>query len=382
MSTPDAPASYAQKRQILDLLKGPVARRMQELIPTLAPLDNPFRTVLESPELLYGCLRLFRKQRGRFADFLVDTQGRVVDDDTTPLACGRSVEEIVGMLVRSGARQYALKRFALPKPKPNIVQPQTRTLLERLIALVTGNWHREELPKPAPNRSYAEEFYEAIREHLDHDWQVPLIPHYAELPAKLIRELGEGLATLRNPEAIAALANIGRRNMDKAKLILSDNMMREMLDTQPLAAQGVAFLGQAKYEFLHNAVYDRMGVRFWEMCMDTDRLEAMEEKNPRDLAEMAPYLHIISAETINRMTEKMQLFQLSIFLDTAHRILGADEFATIFGIPGRPGLIKRFTDRAAAFKLEPGNQADDFAERLPDIFRAYLLSPASYERGL
>lgn len=374
--------SQTTKSQIITTLKGPVAKRLQQMVPTLAPLPDPYRTVMESPELLYGCLQVFRKQRGKFADFLVDGQGQPVADDDTPLSCGRSVTDIIGMIVRSGARQYAMKRFADPKPKAHIVEPQTRSLIDKLAALVTGNWHQEERPKPRPSRSYAEEFYEAIRDHLDQDWQVPLIPHYAELPAKLIRELGRGLTTLRNPEAIAALANIGRHNMDEARRILSNDMMREMLDTEPLAAQGVAFLGKAKYEFMHNAVYGRMGAKFWEMCKDTDRLEAMEEKNARDLGEMANYLHIVGGETINRLIEKLQVYQLAAFLDTAWRTLGEAEFIAIFGIPGKPGLIKRFAEKATAFKLDPADPATDFANRLPDIFKAYLLSPKGYERGL
>lgn len=391
MRSPTAPAGKVsdpgdagaqQKHRIIATLKGPVAETLRKLIPTLAPLEDPYRTVMESPELLYGCLLVFRKQRGKFAEFLVDAEGRPVTDDTTPLSCGRSVEDIVGMIVRSGARAYAQKRFVDPAPKPHVVEPHTRSLLEKLAALVTGNWREEERPKPRPNRSYAEDFYEAIRDNLDQDWQVPLIPHYAELPAKLIRELGRGLTTLRNPEAIAALANIGRKNVDEARKILSDDMMREMLDTQPLAAQGVAFLGKAKYEFMHGAVYGRMGARFWEMCKDVDRLEAMEDKNARDLNEMAAYLHIIGPETINRSIEKLQVYQLAVFLDTAWHVLGEREFTAVFGVPGKPALVKRFAEKAATFKLDPSDPGADFAARLPDIFKAYLLSPKGYEKGL
>ena len=378
----DDASAGRQKHQIISTLKGPVAARMRQLIPTLAPLDDPYRTVMESPELLYGCLLVFRKQRSKFADFLVDEQGRPVTDDAKPLSCGRSVNDIIGMIVRSGARQYATKRFVDATAKPNVVEPQTKSLLEKLASLVTGNWREDERPKPRPNRNYAEEFYQAIRDNLEHDWQGPLIPHYAELPAKLTRELGPGLTTLRNPEGIAALANIGRRSIDGARKILSDDMMREMLETQPLAAQGVAFLGKANYEALHSAVYGRMGAKFWEMCKDTDRLEALEEKNARDLGEMASYLHIVSADTIHRMTEKLQPYQLSVFLDTAWHALGETEFVAVFGIPGKPGLIRRFAEKAAAFKLDHADPTADFANRLPDIFKAYLLSPKGYEKGL
>lgn len=378
---PDDP-SLRQKRQIIASLKGPVAARLQELIPTLAPLEDPYHTAMENPELLFGCLQVFRKQRGRFAEFLVDAGGRPVADDDTPLSCGRSVNDIIGMIVRSGARQYAMKRFVAQEGPAHIFEPLTRTLLDALARLVAGRWGESERPRSRPDRAYAEEFYEAIRDQLEHDWQVPLIPHYAELPARLIRELGRGLGTLHNPAAIAALANIGRHNMDEARRILSEPMMREMLDNQPLAAQGIAFLGKANYEFLHGAVYGRMGVRFWEMCRDTERLAAMAGRNARDLAEMSGYLHLLGAETISRLIETLQPFQLSIFLETALQTLGEEQFTAIFGVGGKAALARLFIERAAAFKLEPTDAAADFGQRLPDIFRAYLLSPKSYEKGL
>lgn len=372
------------KHEIIASLKGPVASRLQTLIPALAPLDDPYHMVMESPDLLYGCLQVFRKQRGKFADFLVDAEGKPVTDDVTPLSCGRSVNDLIGMIVRSGARQYANKRFGNQGSKTQLplVTPQTRSLLKKLAALVTGNWREDELPKSGPSRTYADEFYEAIRDLLQYDWQVPLIPHYAELPAKLIRELGEGLTTLRNPEGIAALANIGRRNVEEARKVLSEPMMREMLDSQPLATEGVAFLGKTMFEFMHGIVYERMGSKFWEMFTDNYRLEAMEDQGARDLAEMSAYLHILSGDAIYRMTEKLQAYQLPVFLDTAWEVLGEAEFIAVFGIPGKPGLVRRFAEKAAAFKLDHDDPAADFANRLPDVYKAYLLSPKGYEKGL
>ncbi len=384
----DARASASALPATADIrqqLQGPIAQRLQQLIPQLAAVDDVYMTVMESPELLHACLQLFRKQRSRFADFLVDGDGHGVAADDRPLRCGRSVDEIIGMIVRSGARAYALKRFGEPKPdKAHVVHPQTQGLLRKLTALVIGKWAGEAPPPPGNKAppSHAKAFYAAIKENLDYDWQVPLIPHYAELPVKLIGELGRGLTTLRTAEGIAALANIGRHSLDQARRILSDDMMREMLDHEPLAAQGVAFLGKAKYDFLHQAVYGRMGKNFWQMCRDVDRLEAMEDKNAKDLEQLASHLHIVGGHTINAMTDKLQVYQLSVFLDVARDILGAERFVTIFGAPGDKALIRVFVDKAAAFRLDSEDPAADFSGRCPDIFNAYLLNPTGYARRL
>ena len=207
-------------------------------------------------------------------------------------------------------------------------------------------------------------------------------PRFAELPVKLIREMGRGVTTLRTPEGIAALADIGRHNMEQAKRILSDDMMREMLDTQPLAAKGIAFLGKERYDFLHGTVYEKMGDKFWEMCVDTDRLEAMEVQNAKDLEQMATHLHILSGESINQIVRFLRFSQIPIILDVGTEKLGDEKFAEIFGVPGNKKLVKMFCEKISVAKLDPDDPDADLRKKLPDVFGAYLRAPADFERGM
>jgi len=375
-------ADAANRREIIRTIKGPGVERIVQLIPAFASFGDPYGSVMKSPDLLWGCLQLFRKEREKFQDLLVDAAGNPVTDDTSPLRCGRSVDQVIGMVVRSGCKAYVEARWgddpAAKPPQP--AKAESKGLLDKLRALVKGNWTEAEIPKPAPNAG--EKFYAAIKDHLEYDWQVPLIPYFAELPVKLLIELGRGCTTLRNPEAIAQLADIGRHNMDQARKILADDMMREMLDTQPLAAKGVSFLGKERYDFLHGAVYEQMGEKFWNMCVDCDRLEAMEVQNAKDLAQMAEFLHIISAETINQVVRLLQYAQMPVFLSVAYEKLGEEMFTEIFGVPGKKKLIKVFCEKTAAYKLDPNEPIEDLKRRLPDIFAAYMRSPADFEKGL
>jgi hypothetical protein len=286
------------------------------------------------------------------------------------------------MVVRSGAKAYADRRWgtATTPAAKVVLNPQTKSLLDKLADLVKGKWSEMEVPKAAPTQG--DRFYAAIKDHLDYDWQVPLIPYFAEIPVKLILELGKGVTTLRTPEGIAALADVGRHNMEQARKILSDAMMREMLDTQPLAAKGVAFLGKERYEFLHGAVYEKMGDKFWQMCVDCDRLEAMEVQNAKDLENMAEWLHLISGETISQIVHYLQFNQIPIFLSAALEKLGEVTFAEIFGPPGNKKLIKMFCEKTQRTPLDPADPHEDLKRRLPDVFGAYLRSPKDFERGL
>jgi hypothetical protein len=304
-------------------------------------------------------------------------------EDDVPLLCNRTVDQIIGMVVRSGCKAYAEQRWApgIDETAPPVtVKPEAKGLLDKLREMVKGKWGDMEQPKPVPTQ--AENFYKAINEHLSYDWQVPLIPYFAELPLKLLTELGSGCTQLRNPEAIAQLADIGRHNMEQARKILSDGMMREMLDIQPLAAKGVAFLGKETYDFLHSTVYEKMGDNFWEMCVDCSRLEAIEEQNAKDLEQMASHLHIIGPETINGIVKFMQFNLIPVFLTVASEVLGEDKFAEIFGIPGNKKLVKMFCEKTAAYKLDTEDPVTDLTNRLPDVFNAYLRSPKDFEKGL
>lgn len=369
------------RKEIIRTIKGPVVARLQEIVPAFAAYDDAYGTIMSTPDLLHACLQLVRTRREKFQEFLTDIAGNPVTTDDMPLRCGRSLDQIIAMVVRSGTKAYAEKRWAPdPAAAKAVAAPAQKGLLDKLKELVGGKWSEAEQPKPSPTQG--DRFYVAIKDHLDFDWQVPLIPYFAELPLKLINELGRGVTALRTPEGIAALADIGRHSMDQARKIMSDAMMREMLDTQPLAAKGVAFLGKDRYEFLHGAVYEKMGENFWEMCVDCDRLEAMEVQNAKDLEQMADWLHMISGETINQIITYLQFHQIPIFLGLAQEKLGEQTFAEIFGPPGNKKLIKMFCEKVAKTPLDPADPLEDLKRRLPDVFNAYLRSPADFEKGL
>ena len=370
-----------QRKEIIRTIKGPVMARLLELVPAFTAYDDPYVTIMSTPDLLAACLQLVRTRRDKFQEFLTDAGGNAVGTDDVPLRCGRTLDQIVGMVVRSGTKAYADKRWGgTATAKPVAASPAQKSLLDKLKDLVGGKWSEAEQPKPSPTQG--DRFYAAIKDHLDFDWQVPLIPYFAELPVKLINELGRGVTALRSPEGIAALADIGRHSMDQARKIMSDAMLREMLDTQPLAAKGVAFLGKDRYEFLHGAVYEKMGENFWEMCVDCDRLEAMEVQNAKDLEQMADWLHLISGDCINQIISYLQFHQIPIFLGTAQEKLGEQVFAEVFGPPGNKKLIKMFCEKVSKTPLDPADPLEDLKRRLPDVFNAYLRSPSDFEKGL
>ena len=69
------------------------------------------------------CFRTFRRQRAHFRHLLVDVSGCEVADDSTLPCCGRSLQEIVRMVVRTAARRHFRRRRIAVSPSGNAAVP-------------------------------------------------------------------------------------------------------------------------------------------------------------------------------------------------------------------------------------------------------------------
>jgi len=377
--------SSASIRTINEQLGGPVLDVYRTLLPNLKSLT--YTDILQSPELIQGCMKIFEKQRERFADLLKNESGLPVSDDDEPLWCGRSVDEVRILVIRTTAKKYFRThgdRFG--DVKEHTKRPDSKVnvpLLDRLFDLVSRLWHapghRPAAAPPKP-KSGADVFYETIAPYLRHSWQLPLIPYYAALPRSLIREMGEGLLNIRRPEDLEFILRIGRDDFNEAQRITGD-LAREMLDTDPRASVGVAHAGRAEYERLLSGLHHHMGARFWKVFTGTELLDSLQHKSTADIVEMASHLDRMSPETVDSLVGFLQRPQIAPFLRVADTVMQQKDFDAIFGVPGNPRLARIFAKKAAQLRLDPGDP-EDFEKRLPFIFQAYLTSPEDFAKGL
>ena len=180
-------------------LGGPVVTLLSQGMPQIGalPADHAYDRLMGDIGLLHQSFAYFRAHRDAFHDLLRDGGDQPVADDITPLSCGRSLEQVVAMIVRSGARRYFRKRHARGKPvRPAKTRPLG--LLRGLIAGLTG----AAVAQPAAGRPLADEIYHAVKDHLLYEWQLPLTPAYAELRPAEIRRLGARMTELRTIEAL------------------------------------------------------------------------------------------------------------------------------------------------------------------------------------
>lgn len=183
-------------------LRGEAVVTLQKLVPALGvlPRDQVYDRILDNPELLDGCFQVFRSNPQAFESLLVRSDKTPIVTEADPLRCGRSLSQVIAMVVRSCARRYFHRALKEPAVRPPA--PPKPGLLEWLG-----------LVKPAPKKqrlSRADRLYHAISDHLLYEWQARLIPYYAPLPEQLVRALGPRILAIREPAELIEIAQSGR----------------------------------------------------------------------------------------------------------------------------------------------------------------------------
>lgn len=336
------------RREVTRMLKGPVAARFQSLIPPLAGNPDPYKTIMESPELLDASFRLFRMKRDVFAEFLVDAAGHPVTDETVRLKCGRSVSEIIGMAVRTGMRSFAEAHFGDPisPPKGHPATPaaqhkkvpvKSRLKLinvDKISALFKRNYGQ---PKTLPaGQTNSGRFYASIKDNLDYEWQVKFFPIYAEIPPHVFDRLGNGITRMDSEEKLQLLAQMAITDINKAEGIMRDPaLFREMMEHNVLASATVTHLGEEGFESVHDALGHLDPEKKWNVLANKDtaiRLHEDKRITKSDIAALADYLDMLNEYALDAIFDlKLNRDQMQMFLRTAEEHLGPQMFSALFG---------------------------------------------------
>lgn len=281
----------AAVRFINQTLKGPAAAALIDLDPALASIGQErfYDTVMDDSSLLEGCLRVFRQNPQRFRDLLVDGQGRPVNDERVPLRCGRSLQDIVAMIVRTHAKRHFRSALGGDPDDPT---------------------------------SRAGGLYQAISAYLLHEWQVPLVPHYAPLPVALLRDLGPGLLDLRDAAALQALLATGAETPPPPAT------------PAPAARSHPDAPGPVPFDSPEAAFW-------WEALGDRGVVPVVGDLSDERRRELVTVMVGVNDSVRSELFAGLALttFQAAVCLATAFRQLGRQRFLAVFGRPGRPATV-------------------------------------------
>ncbi|MGE5547110.1 MAG: hypothetical protein ACM33T_09440 [Solirubrobacterales bacterium] len=306
------------------LLKRDVAAILHANLPALAlvPVDKVYDRVLDDPALLHQALRLLRRQPELFKTVLATRERALPSADADPLSCGRTLAEIIALVVRACARRYFRHRLPGPRRAP---APRPGFFLSLAIAM---GWAKPKRlgPKPVPP---GERLFRAMRDLLQFDWQVPLIPAYSTLTPETVTELGPRLLDCKDSATVAMLADrsVSGQLAEGKTPLLMDSAKRLMAeDGASINAEILWTVGQKMHVSLLFPEWDPTEMR--------RALSVISATSQPALEALAPAL----GGDIRAFT---------LFLFTAYNRMGINRFKQVFGPEGQLRVVKAIAARMA-----------------------------------
>lgn len=323
---PAAKAAPVPVDTIRTLLHNEVADILHAHLPSLALVakDKVYDHVLDDPIVCEQAFRLLRTRPELFQDVVITPEKMFPDSDGDVLWCGRTLAEAIALVVRACARRYFKRRLRAIRPKP-VTAPASGPW--RALGQALG------LIGPAkPDRRNAvispgDRLFQAMRDLLLYDWQVPLIPAYAALSPHLVTALGNRLLEYRDPLRLQLLAD-----QSTATALVEGKI--------PLLLSNAQRLLSANSDTINAEV-------LWNVCQKM-RMAALFPGF--DTSEMRKAVSLIAATS----PKALQLFMpvlggdirpFTLYLVTAYGKFGPTRYRQVFGNEGQGWVLESMARR-------------------------------------
>ncbi|HLO77003.1 MAG TPA: hypothetical protein VK196_11175 [Magnetospirillum sp.] len=309
------------------VLRRDIADILRDNLPALSmvPRDKVYDRVMDDPHLLHQGFQLFRARPELFKDVVITPERLFPSSDGDTLWCGRTLADIIALVVRACARRYFKRRLSGPKPKP---APAPKVGLLKGLAISLGLAQPPKRVKRKRWPSPAEKLYTAIRDLLRFEWQVPLIPTYAALSPNLVQNMGEALLEMRDPLKLQALADYTAENalVDGKIPLLLDTAKRLMTPTDTINAEVL-----------------------WSVCQKM-RMAALFPGY--DVGEMRKAVSLVAATSPAAMKYLLPVLgddirKFTLYLFTAYGTFGPARYRQVLGPDGQTWVVEAMAKRAA-----------------------------------
>ncbi|CAA7626904.1 conserved hypothetical protein [Candidatus Terasakiella magnetica] len=330
-------------------LQGPVMDILGQYLPELKalPREQAYDRTLDDLSLLSRCFDIFRKERPRFRNVIIDERRRPVTEDNVPLSCGRTMAEIVAMIVRTAAKRYFRR----------MLSPPVRAAAASEAASVTAQ----------PKRSEADELYDAIKAYLLHEWQVPLVPAYADLSPSEVRRVGAKLLDCRDVDALSRLMGHYETptvvTTSPAPVASTEDVRVKPPQADPRTALLDDILTPDKQRLRAEA--------FNSTLLDPEVRAALP--NVDQILKIGDVLRGVGAGPAVAMVDGLGLRkdQLAVMLMVAQDSIGSTVFGRLFGPRADPELVARIIDRARIRGINSKSDVLDCAIFIRGVFARF-----------
>lgn len=333
-SKTEADRAAAIKR-VNETLRGPVADIMSRLMPELQGLSRAevYEKTLDDLSLLEKSFEKFRSERHWFRHVVVDHRSRPVLDDTVVLTCGRTLEETIAMVVRSAAKRYFRRVVKSSDASQDSQTPQAQAEL-----------------------SAADTLYEAIKDYLMHEWQVPLVSTYADMSPSLVRSLGPKLLAMREIAELRSLIDgVPSNSAASPSKPAKPKAVEEVKDVRVFEDDPFALLisldGRRLRPDSFAPILERADVR--QALSSNAYVDPVQSVTGLLWDVGGPVIRIL----INGLNISPE--QLVVMLAAANETMGHQVFARLFGTPGQPELVLRLVSQGIADGIGPSTSLPD-----------------------
>lgn len=418
--TPHKKASAVEEhnktvRRLNSILRGPVISILRDLVPEIKalPPHNTLDLILDNLELLNACFQAYRDYPERFKSLMISKNRLQVNDPDAELECGRSLNEIAAMLVRTAAkRHFRLKLDGSSAAPPILVvrpkQQEPEGLLDSIAAMFA------EPPKPKKLRrkrahSSGEDLYQAFGDGLRHDWQISLVPEYSNLTPEVVKRLSPRLMDYKIADDIRLISQNpavfpppSPPDFELMTLPVGDTPAKPI--ETPLSIQGeVELPAAAPAQHSPPVLHSRdplagdipsvpmsdvaLGERHARLnnILDADGLKLNAKILPPILLDSGIRTLVPEAAQVMQTTSilmrvnhlairllvneiNMRADQVILTLLLSRKLLGNERFILVFGTPGQPDYIRKFCALAVKNGIDESSSLVDVGNFVSHVF--------------
>lgn len=279
-------------------LKTDVIGIIQSEVAALTPLsrDDAYDRVMNNPELLDGCFRLFRAKPDLFSGTVVDREGKPATQDNALLVCGRTLAEAITLIVRAAAKRYFRS-------------------------------HSGHIPSGdgLAGAKAADHLYNSIKDVLLYEWQSRLIPNYLRMPVALFKQMGARLFDFREPSELTSLAEGAEPANSRRPPLLLDNAHRVLVKGRETIDPEI----------------------LWTVCQQMDLGRLYPGHDIKALRVAVAQISAAQAQALSPMMPILgnDIRRFCVFLFVVHSQEGAARFKAVYGEGGQVHVVRGWMAR-------------------------------------
>ncbi len=373
-------------------LETSVIEVLSDLMPEarVLPHNKALQMILDDLGLLARCFVTYREHPERFRHLLIAPEKHHVKTSNELLVCGRSFDEVIGMIVRTAAKRHFLQEIdgnKRPFRAGRFLTPEEMSVVQKVFSIFGRKYTRSSDPTKAMK------LYEALAENISFDWQVALVPEYATLPVPLVEKMGPQILDYKVPEEIRKLRQDPDNPPPPSKLVprplfVPPPAEPEQTEWAPEEDDSTAAALTATVRVEDRVVMTEVPT---ESAEPTDRRAKLEEILSGDgkrlmgkafntmlldpkirtilpdtghQVRVGDTLNLVSGSVVKMFVNVLGLRQdqLAVMLIWAHHSFGEETFISMFGSSGKLDAINRIIARMQAQGITQNTSLEDVAD--------------------